>query len=276
MKKTILAIAAVAVAATGFSQDLMSKKGEAYLPEAGDYALGFDAVPVFYSLKFNDANKSIGANYAHPYGIMVKRFIDAKTAHRFGISFGTGSEVTKLDVASYTDTLADNTTFVENKISQKNFNLALSAGKEFRRGNTRLQGYYGYEGMLMLSSGRTTIEYGNDFAEMPGVNPYVGQDPAYGSNAGVYVNEVRSGLTFGIGARAFFGVEYFIAPKISINAEYGFGVRLSTTPKGEQDITTIDSNGEVKTETKEGTLRTSSFKLGTDNSQGAVRLLFHF
>jgi len=180
-------------------------------------------------------------------------------------------------VHSFNDTIEDNASFVENALKTKGFNLVLSVGKEFRRGNTRVQGYYGYEGMISFGSGRTTIEYGNNLSDMPTVNPYVEplQDPRYGNNSSVYVTETRTGLNFGLGARAFFGVEYFIAPKISLNAEYGIGAMYNIAPRGEVDQSTVN-NSEVINETINGKTRATSFNLMTDVSQGAVRILFHF
>jgi len=265
MKKTILAVAAVAVSLAGFSQDLMSKKGEAILPEAGDYAIGFDAVPLFNALKFNSADAKIGADYTN-YGILVKRFTDAKNAWRFGANLGLSSSVVKQDVDKLDAGVVDGDNTVENRTSTTEFNVTLSAGKEMRRGNTRVQGYYGYEGLVSMGSKRVNTEFGNDFDDM---------------NDGDYTTSDRSGVRFGVGARAFFGVEYFFAPKMSLNLEYGLGAMFSTTGRGEQHITHVaagDSNSEVV----EGGSRTNTFNLSTDRAnvaglqQGSVRLLFHF
>jgi hypothetical protein len=42
MKKSILAVAVLLGASATFAQDLTSKKGENYLPEAGDWAISID------------------------------------------------------------------------------------------------------------------------------------------------------------------------------------------------------------------------------------------
>lgn len=276
MKKTILAVAAVAVSLAGYSQDLMSKKGEAILPEAGDYALGFDAVPVFNAIKFNDANAKIGAGYPNQYfGAMVKRFTDAKTAWRFGVRAGFNNTVVREDVAEYNNGAADNSNVVENKISSTGFDVTLSLGQEMRRGNTRVQGYYGYEGIVSIGSNRTDIEYGNNLEDMSNDNPYVGTNPNYGSDNSYYINERRSGVNFGVGVRTFLGVEYFVAPKISLNAEYGFAAMMNTTGRGEQEITRVNG-GDTNDDTVKGTQRVTSFNLATDITQGAVRVIFHF
>ena len=48
MKKRVLLVASIFAATFTFAQDgaeLTSKKGETILPEAGDYAIGFNAAP---------------------------------------------------------------------------------------------------------------------------------------------------------------------------------------------------------------------------------------
>ena len=46
MKKTALALALAFGISGAFAQDLTSKKGEPYLPEAGDWSIGIDANPL--------------------------------------------------------------------------------------------------------------------------------------------------------------------------------------------------------------------------------------
>ncbi|MES2627954.1 MAG: hypothetical protein V4616_03200 [Bacteroidota bacterium] len=276
MKKTILAVAALAVSLTGFSQDLMSKKGEAILPEAGDYALGFDAVPLFNALKFNDANAKIAAGYPNQYfGVMMKRFTDAKTAWRFGVRLGLASTTFKEDVNEFNSGVEDAGNTVENRITTTGFDVTLSLGQEFRRGNTRVQGYYGYEGLVSLRSNRTNVDYGNNLDDLTASNPYVGTNAGYGTDSTTFLNSGRSGVGFGVGARAFVGVEYFIAPKISLNAEYGFAAVFNTSGRGEREITTVNA-GDTDTQTIEGTTRTNTFNLATDITQGSIRVIFHF
>ena len=45
MKKSIALVAMAFGVTSAFAQDLTSKKGEPFLPEAGDYAIGIDATP---------------------------------------------------------------------------------------------------------------------------------------------------------------------------------------------------------------------------------------
>ncbi len=77
-------------------------------------------------------------------------------------------------------------------------------------------------------------------------------------------------MTLGIGVRGFIGAEYFIFPKISMGAEYGWGIGYQMTGKGK---TTVESIG--GTPAKVGTLETetagsSKFGLDTDLNQGTI------
>jgi hypothetical protein len=265
MKKTLLAIAAIAVSYSSFSQDLMSKKGEAYLPEAGDYAIGFDAVPLLNVFKFNNNDKA-NAGYAGltgdsgSVGILLKKFNTAKSACRFGVKVNWTNTYQKQDVAEQNGGVSDPNNTVENRTRTNSFDINLSLGQEMRRGNTRVQGYYGAEGILALGGTRVNYEYGNDFSDM---------------TDGTYLEQTRSGVRFGLGLRAFLGAEYFIAPKLSLNAEYGLMAIVRTNGRGETDFTTV-SGGSDNQETSKGTVRNVNFNILTDVTQGSIRILFHF
>ena len=89
-------------------------------------------------------------------------------------------------------------------------NVTIGAGMEMRRGNGRLQGFYGAELMFMMGSTKTTYTYGNayDFTNLP--------SQTHGTDGSSDVLEVKSGSTIGLGVRGFVGCEYFVAAKISI------------------------------------------------------------
>jgi hypothetical protein len=91
----------------------------------------------------------------------------------------------------------------------------------------------------------------------------------------------KAGSTFGFGVRGFIGAEYFFAPKMSIAAEYGWGLNLSST-KGSETVTEFwglaDANATVESNYEITTMggKTSNFGIDTDNLGGAIRLMFHF
>ena len=95
----------------------------------------------------------------------------------------------------------------------------------------------------------------------------------------------KSGLGFSFGVRAFIGAEYFVAPKVSIGGEFGWGIGMSIQG---QSKTTWETTGNTGTGTNTtGTTeikggKSTSFALDTDGKNsmfgltGALRLNFYF
>lgn len=255
------------------SQDLTSKKGELYLPEAGDYAIGIDAAPFLnYFGNFiggNGLNAAPTFN-AHPLaqspnpagGVLAganghtlagKMVVDANTAYRANVRIGFRNITTKEMVPDATSTDPD--AMVEDKEKQSAMGITLGAGLEKRRGNTRLQGVYGAQALINLSSSKTTTEYGNAIAD-----------------AGVASRETenKAGSTFTFGVAGFAGVEYFFAPKMSVGGEYTWGLAISSTGAGEVTTETVDGST-----TTENPISTSFFGLDTA-TLGAANLMMTF
>lgn len=263
MKKVLLLAAAVATSALVFGQELVSKKGEAYLPQEGDYALGFDAVPLFNVLKFNSAATigTAGPSDIGAVAIFGKKFHSATEACRFGVILQTGSNRTVTDVQDASSTDPDDQ--VEDVVRNSSFNLTLVAGKEYRRGTTRVQGLWGAEAFVSLGSNRTKTMLGNDIDDL---------DPVAFDGT---VIDARSGFNFGVGGRAFIGVEYFVAPKLSVALEAGLGIALNFQPKGK--TTTLENDGtELEEVENDGSVKGSGVNLGTGYSGGSVKVMFHF
>jgi len=287
MKKTIF-LMTLAFGITGaFAQEsgLTSKKGEPYLPEAGDYAISFDANPFlqYAGNMFSGAtatNAAAGATWVNP-GVMAitgKYFQDAKTAFRVTLRLGNSGVTQKAQINDATVTTLPtypNMTAKKEDVYKKHSHFyGIGAGIEMRKGKTRLQGYYGGEGMIWMSGGQNKFTYGNALAASGTVvtaaasTNFSTYSPAYTNlTTDTYGNVARvtkekDGSTFGIGVRGFIGAEYFLFPKISIGAEYGWGIGLSTTG---QSTTTVESVGGAPAsvgtqETKSG----KSSKLGID------------
>src|SRR5688572_19210726 len=91
MKKTILLLAMV-IAGSSANAQLVSKKGEPILPQAGDWALGIEANP-FLDYLGNMFGKSSNNNspsntYLGRQSIVGKYFVDSLTAYRVGLRIG--------------------------------------------------------------------------------------------------------------------------------------------------------------------------------------------
>jgi len=160
MKKSVLVIALAFGIANAFAQDLTSKKGEPMLPEANDWAISMDADPIFNYV--GNAFHGTAASGAPGVGwlngnqtIIGKKFIDEKTAYRVLVRVGYTTNSTKNMIADATVTTPavypTAPAMVEDKMSNKNTNVAIGFGKEWRRGKTRLQGYYGADVIVPLN-----------------------------------------------------------------------------------------------------------------------------
>ena len=269
MKKTTLLMTLAFGVSSVFAQDLTSKKGEPILPEAGDWSIGIGAAPFLnYAGNFiggNGLNTAPTVNFLSTnQTILGKYFKDEQTAYRAGLrlNFGSASTTTKVPVVPATTPA----TFVDDVTKIGGTNIGITVGMEKRRGKTRLQGFYGAEAGVALTTGKTTMTYGNAISA---TNPVASR-----------TTEVKTGAGFNFGLRAFIGAEYFIFPKISIGGEFGWGLALATTGEGETTTEGWDGTAVVSTLTKTG--KTSSFGVDTDNMNsvfgpaGNIRLSLHF
>jgi len=286
MKKTILrATLVLAPYLQVNSQDLKSKKGENYLPEAKDFALQIDAVPFLeYTGKLlsNAGANSPAVNSvaSAPFTIGGKYFVKNDFAYRAKVRISSLSNTIKNTVINNAKTSTDTVYSSDSRVT-KSSRVNISFGFEKRRGKTRLQGYYGAEAMLQIGGGSTKYNYANAYSKD---NPSVFTSDFDVANASGYLSslkasrllQVKNGATFGLGARAFIGAEYFIFPKISLAAEFGWGIAYRNTNDGSATIERWDvanSTGVNKTTPVGGG---SVFGVDTDNNGGQLLLTFHF
>ncbi len=313
MKKTVLLVALAFGMSNAFAQDLTSKKGEPMLPEANDWAISMDADPIFQFVgnAFSGAtttNAAPGVNWLNGNQTIIgKKFIDEKTAYRVLVRVGFTSASTKAMIADASVTPAAvypaAHAMVEDKMSVHNTNIAIGAGKEWRRGKTRLQGYYGADVMIWLSSSANVYKYGNALSAST-TNPVgvTGHTTDFGTNnvladdgygQAARVTKWKSGMGFGLGVRGFIGAEYFIFPKIAVGAEYGWGLGFQTQAKGTTSIESLNTPSTGTTQTvgtmDNKTSGSSKFGIDTDLNQGnmfgfkgsntgtaSLRVTFHF
>lgn len=288
MKRKVLFVASLFLATATFAQDgLTSKKGEAYLPEAGDWSIGIDANPILnYAgnlFSGSTATNTIGAGatWHNPnMAIYGKYFKDETTAYRGMLRIGFGSTTT----TNIFDT-SSTTTPVEltDEMKTSYNNIVLGGGIEKRRGNTRIQGYYG--GMIMIGFGgsSTTYDYGHTFSDATGgavwTDNFIAGTTTSGN--GPRETERKNGSTFMLGLQGFIGVEWFFAPKVSLGAEYTWGLAMNSTGEGEVTseswglaTSSATENSLITTTNKTG--KQSSFGLDTGISGANISLNFHF
>ncbi len=284
MKKKVILLAAMFAGATTFAQDLTSKKGETYLPEAEDWAIQFEATPFlnFAGNLFNSGATAPTANWINSNAIAGKYFVDAQTAYRakLNISFGSFTDKALVPdiVAQFNDPAS--TATVEDSRKDAFTAITLGGGMEMRRGSGRLQGFYGAELLFSMSSSKSTYTYGNAYSAT-GTPAITSQ--SHGTDGAVDMIDTKSGTTIGLAIRGFVGCEYFLAPKISVGAEYGWGLGLASTGTGVTNMQQLNSSGNgFETVTTE-TAGNSAFGIGTDInggndllSGGSLYATFHF
>ena len=247
MKKIILTVAAVFALTFANAQDFKSKRGENFMPQAGDWAISFGAAPFL-----NYTGKILGGNATSPVfespvkggtTFVGKKFITDKTAYRVVANIGFGSN----NYGEATDTAPNAVkNYPAGKDTYKNssFDLNVGLGKEWRRGSTRLQGYYGADAMIGISSSKWTVSDSKN----PGQFTYT------------------DGMNIKLGVNGFLGAEYFILPKIAIGAQYSYGLNIVSQGASKTTETgSPDSSGVSRT----------SFNLG-NVSVATMNLTLHF
>lgn len=284
-----LCLAAFSVSAqettTETVEPLKSKKGELILPQAGEWGLGIDATPFLnYLGNFfhgNSYNNSPSFNSAKGVAITGKYMVDAKTAYRLRFALNRSSENAK-NMVSDDSNQDPESKYVEDKISASSVNVVLGAGLEKRRGNGRVQGFYGAEALIGITSFNEKYSYGNNFdTDNNGNSPTTTIWDGVGSiddvdNYSNRITEKKSGGQFSFGLNGFIGVEYFIAPKIALGGEVGYGINFRSNPKGKEVYEFYDfGNNEKKTETNESFNSTGRFDIGT-STFGSINLMFYF
>ncbi len=301
MKKKVLFVASLFLATATFAQDgLTSKKGEAYLPEAGDWALGFDGTPFldYAGNWFNGtSNNSVNATWVgnNPsMTIVAKHFKDESTAYRmkFRIGFGSTTNTNIHDTTGANPPISPITLTgeVSDEMKTSNFMLTLGGGIEKRRGNTRIQGFYG--GEVLISFGSSGEEYtygdagsGSSTAATPNLHTATWTDNfttgTTTQSNGERTVKVSNGSTMQIALRGFAGVEWFLAPKVSVAAEYGWGLAMTSQGDGERDtesyeIASPGGTTESLIQRKHNSGGNSSFGIDTDNNGGQITIMFHF
>lgn len=279
------------------NNSFLSKNGHEVLPQAGEWSLGLSATSFlqYAGNVFNGAtatngapavNNANGANtlFGNIGGVAVvgKYMKDAKTAYRARFQANYTSTVNR--GYSLKSNLTPNVLlpeFVEDKQTLNTSAFLFAAGLEKRRGSNRLQGIYGAEAILGLTTQSSSYTYGNSI-DLNFNNPAsTGFGTLLGGTgiAGSRPTEEQIGSRFFAGLRGFVGVEYFVAPKISLGAEVGYSVGFQTTGTSRRVDELYDSGSlkVVNVERKNyGSAQLRSWGVGLDNVNAGINMFFYF
>ena len=248
-----------------------TKSDRQILPQAGDFAIGVDAAP-FFNYAGNMFNGNAGNSSPVFGGITIygKYFLENNRALRVRLLLDFSSETEKANVANNTSTAVGAT--VEDSWKSSTSAIQLNVGYEIRRGYGRLQGFYGGEVGLGFESWKDTYEYGNAYST---TNPNPTSTNFNGNAIGgarILTDKVNGGFNAGLGV--FTGVEYFVAPKLSIGAEVGLGLGFASN--GKTKLTTEAWNGTAIERTNtDGFAGAGNFNFST-RTGGNIFVLFHF
>ena len=276
MKKLFLTVALAAAVAGVNAQDMNSKRGTPILPESGDWSIGFDAAPwlqYFGNLMSNSGNNSANAAYQQTQTIVGKMMKDENTAYRVKVRLGFGSN-TFNNIIDQDGSTSNPPATVTDELKTSGMNITLGGGIQKYRGKGRLRGFYGAEAGIMLGSSKETYSYGNAFSTTNNSPTSTDWSSGQAVPATSRPTEWKAGSTFGFNLRGFIGAEYFFAPKMSIGAEYGWGLGLSSTGEGESTVEFWNGIGTTSQTGKTG--KSSSFAVDVDNASGAIVLSLYF
>jgi len=261
MKRVFFSLAVVTVTLLGANaqEELVNKRGQPILPKAGDFGLSVDATPMLrYVGGFFSNSGASTSNLFQQVGIKGQYFLTDNTSVRATLNLDIGSStnntfVPKIDANG----VSHATDRVENSEKKSGSDIQLYVGYVYHRGNGRLRAFYGPEAGLRFGSGKETYEWGN---------------PLNANYTTSRTLERKSAVDFGFSLGGFVGVEYYVAPRISLAGEFGLHLGFNTKGKGKV-ITEYWDNGAKTRETK--TAGSSSFYF-RNSSVGNISANFYF
>lgn len=313
--KILLASACMILASTTYVDAKKPEKD--YLPKAGDVTIGVNAIPflnylgnMFGKMLDNDINPAeIGGVPAFNKGVIPgldnptmsifgKYFLTDQTAIRLNVGIGinsqTQSNYVQDDAAVAEDLLSVDQ--VEDTYKYRNSGMSVAVGYEWRRGGKRLQGFWGGQAILAYSNSKHFFGYGNAITEVnqnPTATPWDGNnipdlwiDANYngnfpnlnnnvGGNSRLLMQSDGRSWTYGVGG--FVGVEYYIAPKISIGCEMSLNLLWTSGGKKYQKSERFNSDfNRVDENTRWTGKGDSGFRFGTQNIGTSLFVAFSF
>ncbi|MDE5611707.1 MAG: hypothetical protein K2I90_06780 [Odoribacter sp.] len=298
------------------TEKVETKAMKQYLPEKGDWAVGVDVVPLlnYVSSIFNKKDKPLKHLSGTPFtksgrlnelfedttknfktlmpdvSIMGKYFLTDKFALRANIGLKISSETERYyvddDKASILNPLGE--AKVVDKIRTNRNGVSILLGGEYRKGERRIQGVFGVGVLFAFMNDKVKYDYGNQMTNInqnPGVSDEAqlpeeseDQEQSISLRDGYRVlTSFNTGANFYTGITGSAGVEWFVAPKISLGAEVNLSLYYLCGSK-----TYVESEGyntklnriEKRTDLKSPGNR--GFYMATECLGGSLNLNFYF
>ncbi len=266
------------------TNNLVSKHGVPILPQAGDFAIGVDALPYinFFGRFFSGSNElQIGDNNTL-YG---KYYLDNNTAVRVEVYTSHVNATDRNYVVDDAANLVNPNSLrqVGDILNTNEHEYGIGVGIQKYRGYGRLRGTYG--GQISYYRSKTTEDFtwGN---EMNALNPTPTStnwsDLRNAYNPASRTMKGASGVNNSIAVTALAGVEYFFLPKVCIGGEVGISMLYSKQGQSNytfeqvQDLSGTPTRIEMDRAVSPGD---SEFSIQTwqyGAPAGRIYVLFHF
>ncbi len=304
MKKIVSCLLVAMLALPMFAQEAAVAEKSDYLPQAGDFAIGFNLNPFtnYIGKLFNGStnasidNEAIGgsgllwnkdlSSVASPFplvSIQGKYMITDQLGVRANIGLLLNRtherEYVLDDAALAADPLSREKVIDSYKFARTGGSL--SAGVEYRVGQRRVQGVFSGSALYAFYTQSKKYEYGNSITE-------VNQKPESASwtsweaistampNARKLKDYNNDG-THTIGLAGSIGVECFVAPKIALGAEVNLALLYTWTPNKYVEYEGYNTlNGQVENFTDLKAPKTGDFVFGTQNIGANLYMTFYF
>ena len=299
MKKiiSIIMIAALLPFAGASAQEQEEKQ---YLPEAGDWALGIDVVPVLRyignAFNGNTNNQYIDNLGGEPFVNQNKRFnsrqlmpdVSIQGKYMITDEWGVRANVGLMFRSIYDNRYAtddkaaalnplSNDKVVDKARYRKN-GMSIMAGGEYRKGTKRVQGVFGMGVLFAFQNDNTTYTYGNEMTD-------INQQPTtafqtsdvYDNNNYRLTKTNGEGSDFYVGITGSAGIEWFVAPKISIGGEVNISAVWNWTKATyytAEGFNTLSGAVEEWTELEKPS--SHGFSVGTGNIGSNLSVTFYF
>lgn len=293
MKKINILLAGLflSVSAVSTAQEQAKKN---YLPEEGDWALGFDVVPAlnwignaFNHSEGNSFGKVSGTPYSYDglvspeVSIMGKYMFTNEIAFFANIGLDINTKVKKAYVTDDFIPVSDNP-LSENKLidkrTTKDSGASITLGAEYRKGSKRVQGVFG--GGLLFAFSNKDVKYAwankiTEVNQVPSMSSDLNApDPVNGYRT---LREYNDNTSYCVGAVFHAGVEGFVAPKIAIGAQVCLSVYEVFGAQQYRVTEGFNQNlGVVEERTDLVSPGDRTFHLGTENIGARLYMAFYF
>lgn len=283
MKKTFLYFTALLFFSnTLFAQEteksLLNKNGKEILPQTGDFSFGINALPFleyagnFFSMA---GNNSVALRLPDNSQTFVVKYVlkpDMYLRSKIRLGFNNFNDKEFIMQAGQNDP----TILTKDSYKKNTSNYEIAVGIEKRKGQNRLQGFYGAQIGYLRSTQKESYSYGNaitDNTPLPFSTVNFGSNIS--SNGAIRTLDKDYGNNSGISTGLFFGAEYFFAPKLSLSGEFGWNLLYTKKADGLEEFETWDNTNNIVKKYKIKSYGESNF--GFDNSMlGLLNLSLYF